>query len=161
MRGANQNQVPDAPTRQDQWFVQASLLNPTGGNIMKHLGAFDKKSGGEVDSDDNKYYPGAVYVDGPISIGGRKTTGNLTLQRIWDRDNDEDCIQHLYDNVGKGRVRVSIRSKDEDGIANGKIFQYLGTLKRVSIPDFDSESGTAALMELEIIIAKYPTIVNG
>ncbi|HEY1247506.1 MAG TPA: hypothetical protein VGE97_00830 [Nitrososphaera sp.] len=161
MARANNTGQPTDPTRQDQWLVTANLLkSKTGKQAWKPrtLGAFDKKTGGEVDSDDNKYYPGGVNIKGPISIGGRITTGNITLQRIWDRTDDEALIYDLVAAVGKGPVTIVVKSKNEDGEASGLPITYNGTLKRVSIPDFDSESGTAALMEIEIIVEGPPSV---
>lgn len=140
-------------TRQDTWIIRCVLKNPTGGTV--NLGVWDKKSGGELDSDDIKYYPGGMVP--PISLGGKKTTGNVTLQRLYDRADDHDRIEQLLTAVGKGHMSIAQRPMDPDGHEYGKSIKYEGTLKRVTLPETDSESTTAAMLEIEVGIAGYPT----
>lgn len=138
----------NAPTRQDTWSIRCSL----NGNS---LGIWDKKSGGALDSDDGKYYPGAMQA--PLALGGRKTTDNVTLSRFYDRHDDHDTINTLLNAVGKGTMSVSQRPMDENGVAYGKSIIYNGKLKRVMVPDTDSESSSIALIEIEIAITGYPS----
>jgi len=134
-------------TRQDTFIVRVHLDgNP--------LGVWDKKTGGELDSDDAKYYPGGMLP--PISLGGKKTTGNVVLQRIYDRLDDHDKINTLLTRVAKGQVTVSQRPMDADGNEYGKSIQYSGKLKRVQVPDVDSEGTTAAMIEIEVQVEGYP-----
>jgi hypothetical protein len=140
-------------TRQDTWIIRCTLKTPTGGTI--NLGVWDKKSGGELDSDDIKYYPGGMVP--PISLGGKKTTGNVTLQRLYDRADDHDKINSLLTAVGKGQMSIAQRPMDPDGHEYGKSIHYVGTLKRVTVPETDSESTSAAMLEIEVGIAGYPT----
>ena len=142
-------------TRQDTWIIRCVLTTPTGGTV--NLGVFDKKSGSELDSDDIKYYPGGMVP--PISLGGKRTTGNVTLQRLYDRIDDHDKINTLFTAVGKGQVKIAQRPMDPDGHEYGKSIQYVGTLKRVQTPDTDSESTSAAMLEIEVGIAGYPVTV--
>jgi hypothetical protein len=141
-----------AGTRQDTWIIRCVLKNATGGTV--NLGIWDKKTGGELDSDDIKYYPGGMVP--PISLGGKKTTGNVTLQRLYDRHDDHDRIMSMLNAVGKGQMTISQKPMDPDGHEYGKAIQYVGTLKRVTVPETDSESTTAAMLEIEIGIAGYP-----
>lgn len=137
------------PTRQDTWFVGVHL----NGNS---LGVWDKKTGGEVDSDDNKYYPGGMAD--AIALGGHGTTGNVTLQRIYDRFDDHEIIAYLFEQAGKGIVTVTQRPLDPDGVGYGKRITYHGILKRVQPPEVDSESTTAALIEIEVTIKGRPSL---
>jgi hypothetical protein len=142
--------VRTAGTRQDTWTITVHLGNTP-------LGIWDKKTGGALDSDDIKYYPGGMVP--PVSLGGKKTTDNVTLQRLYDRHDDHDKINNLLNAVGKGQVKIAQRPMDPDGHPYGKSIQYLGTLKRVLVPEVDSESTSAALIEIEVGIAGYPTMV--
>lgn len=136
--------------RQDTWRIIMHL----NGNSF---GVWDKKSGGEVDSDDTKYYPGGMAP--PISLGGRVTPGNVTLSRIFDRKDDGGKINTLLAAAGKGTVVISQRVLDQDGNPYGSPIIYNGKLKRVSVPDVDSESSTAAMIEIEVSIANPPAAV--
>jgi hypothetical protein len=63
------------PERQDTWLVTAVLEG-------KDLGIFDKKEGGEVDSDENKYPLGGML--GEISLGGRNESQDAAmLELVW------------------------------------------------------------------------------
>jgi hypothetical protein len=139
----------DNPTRQDTWQIRMHLSDP-----QVWLGVWDKKTGGEIDSDETKYNPGAMRD--PISLGGKKTVGNITLQRIYDRVDDHDNIMRLINGVGKRKCRVSVHPMTFFGHNWGKALLYDGVLKRVSLPDVDSESNSAALIEVEITIDGIP-----
>jgi len=138
-----------AGTRQDTFVVRVSLNGVS-------LGIWDKKTGGALDSDDIKYYPGGMLP--PIMLGGKKTTDNITLQRNYDRVDDHDKIGTLLGAVGSGVVDVSQRPMDPDGHEwPGKSVTWTGILKRVMVPDVDSESTTASLVEIEVTISGFPT----
>jgi len=140
----------DAGTRQDTWIITVHLDGVS-------FGIWDKKTGGEVDSDDIKYYPGGMLP--PIMLGGKVTTGNVTLQRLYDRIDDHGKINTLMAAAGRGNVTVAQRPMDPDGNPVGKAITYTGVLKRVSPPDTDSESTTAALYEIEATINGTPSAV--
>lgn len=140
-------QLRNSPTRQDTWLVVIHLE----GNSM---GVWDKKDGGEVDSDDNKYYPGGMVK--PISLGGKVTTGNVTLARIYDRVDDHDKINDWYQAAGHGRITVSQRPLDFNGNPVGRPIIMAGTLKRVLTPAVDSTGTGPAMFEVECIIEGLP-----
>lgn len=139
-----------APTRQDTFAIRVHLNGEA-------MGIFDKKSGGEVDSDTVLYYPGAMGA--PISLGGRRTTGNVTLQREYDRIDDHGQINKWIRAAGRAKVDVAVRPMDIDANEFGKALNYTGTLKRVSFPDVDSESTSAALLEIEVVINGFPSTI--
>jgi hypothetical protein len=133
--------------RQDTWIINVHLNGNT-------LGVWDKKTGGELDSDEVKYYPGGMAM--PQSLGGRRTTGNLTLQRLFDRVDDLSKINTILNAVGKGKVDVAQRVMDLDGNPVGRAVHWTGILKRAQVPDVDSESTTAALLEIEVSVSGFP-----
>ena len=137
-----------AGTRQDTFVIRASLNGVS-------IGIWDKKTGGALDSDDIKYYPGGMVP--PIMLGGKKTTDNITLQRNYDRVDDHDKIGTLLNAVGSGVVDISQRPMDPDRNEIGKSITWTGILKRVMVPDVDSESTTASLVEIEVTISGFPT----
>jgi hypothetical protein len=135
--------------RQDTWIITMHLNG-------QPFGIWDKKTGGEIDSDDNKYYPGGMQP--PLVIGGRRTTGNVTLQRIYDRIDDHGKINTLLAAAGRGgKVDIGQRPLDQDGNGSYKAITYTGILKRVQVPEVDSESSTAAMVEIEVSIDGYPS----
>lgn len=138
------------PTRQDTFIVRVTLNGSS-------LGVWDKKTGGALDSDEVKYYPGGMVP--PISLGGKRTTDNVTLQRNYDRKDDHDKINALFAAAGKGKVSIAQKPMDQDGKEYGRSIVYNGTLKRVQIPDVDAESTAAALVEIEVTISGYPALV--
>jgi len=142
--------VRDSGTRQDTWVVRLTVAGES-------FGVWDKKTGGAVDSDDQKYYPGAMAEQ--ISLGGRKTTDNVTLQRLYDRDDDHARINTLLRAAGKANCTVTQRPMDQEGNEYGRSITYRGKVKRVAVPDVDSESSSAALVEVEISINGFPEAV--
>jgi hypothetical protein len=128
-------------SRLDQYSVTVSL----DGNS---LGVFDKMTGGEIDSEETKYKPGAM---GPqVSLGGSVTVNNVTVSRLYRLDRDKAIEATLKSRVGKGAVKVTKQSLDTDGNAFGTPLVYSGVLKQVTFPEPDSESSAAALVALEI-----------
>lgn len=134
-------------TRQDTYVVRL--------NVAGHdFGIWDKKTGGEFDSDELKYFPGGMRD--PISLGGRRQTGNVTLQRLYDGVDDGTYLNVLLNAVGRGKCEITQRAMDLDGNPYGQAIHYSGIVKRVSVPDVDSESTTAALIEVEATISGAP-----
>jgi hypothetical protein len=142
--------VRDAGTRQDTWVIRLHVDGIP-------FGIWDKKDGGEVDSDDIKYYPGGIVPR--IKLCGMVTTGNVTLQRLYDRIDDHGKINTLIIGAGKAKIIVSQKPMDPDGNEIGKSITYTGKLKRVTPPATDSESTTAALYEIECTINGTPSAV--
>ena len=137
------------PTREDTWKITLTVNGD-------EFGVWDKKTGGDVDSDEVKYYPGNMLP--PISLGGRRTVANVILQREYDLDDDHVKINTLLNLVGSGKVEVVQQPLDVDGLPKTyKGITYLGTLKRVLIPPVDSEATGASLIEVEITVDGYPT----
>lgn len=131
------------PQREDMWLV---IVHLEGNN----LGVWDKKTGGDLDSDDVTYYPGGM-VD-RISIGGRVLPNNLTLSRIYDGVQDHDKINLMLNAVGHGSVKVTQRPMDIDKNPYGASVTWNGILKKVLVPNVDSEATAAAMIEIEVSV---------
>jgi hypothetical protein len=143
------------PTRQDTHRITVRIAHPVNGNMINY-GVYDTRTGGEVDSDDTKYYPGGM--EPPVSLGGRKTVGNVTVSRLYRLGRDHDGVQQLVDSVGRSAMEVSEQPLDKYGNVYGRPIVWTGTLKRVGFPDRDSDAGAAAArIELEMSVEGYPT----
>lgn len=113
----------------------------------RDLGFFDKGSGGEVDSEETKYKPAGLPH---ISLGGSTAVGNVTLQRLYQLGRDDLIESWLMSRAGRGQVTLSKQRLDRDSNPSGKPTVYTGVLKTVTPPDTDSESSSAAMLELEV-----------
>jgi hypothetical protein len=135
--------------RQDTWDVTATLDGVD-------LGTWDKKDGGDIDSDDVSYKPGGMAPR--ISLGGTVNVANVTISRLYDLSRDQLNIHWLISRVGKGWIVVKQTPLDNDGNNNGyDPLTYQGVLKRVGPPPVDSEGTDAALLELEFVPAGLVT----
>jgi hypothetical protein len=143
-------------TRQDTWAITVSVEDVTNPNRpLMPLGVWDKKSGGEVDSEEYKYNPGAMAE--AVSLGGRKITGNVTTSRLYRLVRDhQELTRKMIAGVGKARVVVAQQPLDVDGNAFGRPIVWNGTLKRWTPPEVDSESSDAALVEIEVTAEGQP-----
>lgn len=142
--------VRDAGTRQDTFVIRVTVDGVS-------FGIWDKKTGGDMDSDTTTYYPGAMRAQ--QDLGGRATASNITVQRLYDRFDDHDRINVLLNGAGKAKVTISQRPMDEDENEYGKSIIWNGRLKRVLVPDVDSESSSAALVEIEVAIKGRPVAI--
>src|SRR6185312_5528181 len=133
----------EKPTREDTWVVTLTV-----DGIPQ--GVFDTKTGGEVDSEETKYPPGGMLRE--ISLGGRRTIGNITLTRYCDRVRDWPNIKWLCDRVGAARVSIGQTPLDFAGAPGGKQLGYTGTLKKCQPPEPDSTGNDASKLELECTI---------
>jgi hypothetical protein len=132
-----------APTREDTWLL---TVNVDG----RDLGVFDTLSGGELDSEESKYQPGGMAAE--ISLGGRKTIGNVTIGRYCDRTRDWPLIKWLVARTGAARITIGQTPLDPMGARAGEPLTYTGTLKTVTPPDVDSTGTDAAQLTLEATI---------
>lgn len=142
--------VREAGTRQDTFVVRVTLNGQS-------LGIWDKLDGGDADSDATTYFPGNMRAQ--QDLGGRKTTAPLTLSRLYDRIDDHDKINVLLAARGTGKVTVSQRPLDENENEYGKSITWNGRLKRVKTPAVDSESSSAALIEIEVTVKGSPVAI--
>jgi hypothetical protein len=146
--------MPIEPTRSDTWAVNVELEYD---GAMHDLGIWDKKSGGEVDSEEGKYKPGAMAAT--ISLGGSKNVGNITVSRLYRLVRDhQNLAQRFITAAGRSNVRLKQQPMDIDANPFGRPIVYNGTLKRVTFPEVDSEGTDAALVELEITVEGQPVV---
>lgn len=136
-------------SRQDQYDVTVVVSYK---GEERDLGTWDKMTGGEKDSEETKYRPGAM--GDPLTLGGYSTVGNITVSKLYTLDDVHGYIGWLLDSVGKGDVTVTKQPLDTDGNKNGSPLVYSGKVKQVNPPEADSESSDAALVEMEVSSAK-------
>jgi hypothetical protein len=137
------------PTRSDTWSAHVTIAG-------KDWGIWDGAEGGEVDSEDGKFKPGNMQDE--VSLGGSKTTGNMTMKRLYRLKRDHTQSQSLIDGAGRARVVIVKQPLDVEGIAFGKPFIYRGTLKRVKFPDHDSMSNDPGMLEIEVTCDSPPHV---
>jgi hypothetical protein len=134
--------------RRDQYDITVSV------DGIGNLGTFDTMTGGEVDSEAMTYRPGALGE--AVSLGGTKTTGNVTVGRMMDFGFDLNIAKALIEAVGRRNVTITKIHLDVDRNHYDTTLVYTGKLKAVSFPDVDSESSEAGIMTLEVVIAGVP-----
>jgi len=142
------------PQREDTAAIRV-LVQHVGDTKYTDTGIWDKRAGGELDSQETTYYPGAMADR--ISLGGRVIPGNNTLTRLFRGQRDQDTLGVMFAGVGKALVRVVEQPMDIDGNAYGQPITWNGTLKKVTPPARDSESTNAAMIEIEITTTGRPT----
>jgi len=128
-------------TRQDEYDVRVTVDGI-------NLGTFDTLTGGEIDSEELKYKPGAMAPE--VSLGGTTTTGQVTVTRNYRLVRDHDRVHWLLGRVGRGNVVINKQPLDHDGNAYGRPLVYRGILKRVLPPEHDSNTADAAMIEIEV-----------
>lgn len=143
------------PTRQDTHRITVQIANPNTG-VLSDFGVWDTFSGGDVDSDQNQYYPGGMVP--PVALGGRKTAGNVTVSRLYRLERDHDRMQFLIDAASESKMVVKRQPLDLNGNSYGKALVYRGILKHVTPPDLDSQQSGPALLQLEMTVDGFPTL---
>jgi hypothetical protein len=128
-------------SRADQYDVRVTVDGT-------NLATFDKMTGGEIDSEETTYKPGAMGAR--IALGGSTNVGNVTVSVLYDLSRIHQLMHWLIGRVGKGTIVVNKQPLDTDGNAFGRPLVYSGRLKQVNPPEVDSESSDAALLEIEM-----------
>lgn len=143
-------------TRQDTWQVNLQVEHPHNPGHMIDYQIWDTKTGGEIDSEENLYYPGGMKP--AYSLGGRTVPGQITLSRNYRLQRDHDNIQQLIDAVGKSDVIISMQPMDKYKNHYGSPIVWKGTLKTLTLPEHNSMSTTdPAMIELVCSIEAPPT----
>jgi hypothetical protein len=133
--------------RQDQRNVTVKVQRAD--STWRDLGVFDRKSGGQTDSEETKHRPGGM---GPEeSLGGFVTMENVVVSRVPRPNVDTgDLLGFLRARVGKAQAQVTEQFLDADGNPIGNPQVFGGILKRVTTPEHDSSSSDKAWLELEV-----------
>jgi hypothetical protein len=137
------NQPLARPTREDTWLVTLRVDDVD-------FGVWDRKTGGNADSEEAKYTPGGMATE--VSLGGRQTTENITLSREFDWGRDLPSMGYLLNRRGRGSISIGQQALDIDGNARGNPVTATGTLKAVQMPDHDSSGNDPALVEIECTV---------
>jgi hypothetical protein len=132
-----------AGNRKDQSAVTVTIDG-------EDTGLWEKKTGGAVDSDDTKIYPGGRKA--PESLGGKQLPENVTLTRTFFLDRDLPRIKVWMNRAGKGRVVIKDQALDADDNVFGAPLVQSGKLKMVTPPERDSEGSDAAQVVIEVSI---------
>jgi hypothetical protein len=112
------------------------------------LGTFDTLTGGGVDSDELKYHPGGMAET--ISLGGVDEIDNVVVGRLYRLERDHVIVGSLLASPGKVGMIVVKQPLDPHGNVWGRPLIYIGTCKRCTPPEHDSNAGAdAQIIELE------------
>jgi hypothetical protein len=130
-----------APVRTDQFALTVFVDG-------RALGVFDKLTGGEADSEETKYRPGAMAAQ--LSLGGSTSVSNITVSRAFDPERDGPLLPFLLASRGLKQAVASLQPLDQDRKPYGRPIVRQGKLKTVKSPEHDSEGNAAAMLELEI-----------
>ena len=114
------------------------------------LGIFDKMSGGDSAATTVKYRPGGMVPE--IELGGAKTINDVTVSRLYDLARDHVQAKAIEAKNGKARVTVSQQPLDPFGAPWGAPIIRGGVLKSVKVPEADSMSQNASLLELTVSV---------
>lgn len=128
-------------TRADTYNVTVSINGI-------NFGTFDAMEGGEADSEETVYYPGAMAAH--YSLGGRQTITNVIVRRNYRLGRDHTESDRLQQWRGRVPMVVTKQPLDKEGHAWGKPIVYTGTMKRVAFPNHDSQSNDAGMLEVEM-----------
>lgn len=109
---------------------------------------FTKRTGGLFDSDESKYPAGGMGRH--KALGGPQTEENVTLVGEYEPEDHGDYIDWLVERRGKGVANVTEQPLDVEGNANAKPDTWTGRMKSVNKGDYDSSSGDAREVEIEI-----------
>src|SRR5262245_8063251 len=113
-----------------------------------NMGVWDVMTGGEGDTDELTYKPGGMAP--VVSLGGIVTLGQVVVSRLYRLERDHGRAHWLMDRVGRANVVVNKVVLDANKHAFGKPIVWRGKLKRVTLPEVDSNSTDAATIELEV-----------
>jgi hypothetical protein len=122
-------------------------------------GIWDQKTGGDLDSEERLYYPGAMAA--PYSLGGRILPQNITLIRNYRIHRDHYHVQQLLDAVGKAGVIITMFPMDKYGNTHTPALVWRGTLKTVVLPEHNSETASdPGMIHVVATVESAPTAVG-
>jgi hypothetical protein len=133
--------------RSDLFSVAVTATDPATGE-SRQIGLWDGLSGGELDSEETVYN----------ASGGKTTPGNVVLKRLYDLTRDNPNEAFMLALVGRGDISVSKQPTNSAYAASGRPMSYLGTLKRYTPPEVDSDSSDPAMVEIEVTVKGNPKV---
>ena len=128
-------------SRQDKFLITVTVAGVP-------YGIWDKSTGGERDSDETKYRSGGQ--PNQVALGGPGTVSNVTAERRFLAERDMAVLKALMPLAGKTRATLTKQPLDDNYSPYGPPLTYSGVLKKVTPPEADSMSSSAALIALEI-----------
>jgi hypothetical protein len=136
--------------RADQASITASYTKDDG--TIVDLGIWETWSGGEVDSTEVKYKPGAMKP--AISLGGSKSTNSITIGRTYTLERDHLLRPVLEEGVGSLSLTVSYQplSRNASVPTDAPAIVKTGILKQYTPPELDSDSEDPQKVSLEISV---------
>lgn len=133
-------------TEVTEWQGNAHLVvHAPSGDI--DCGYFQKRSGGDVDSEEAKWGSGGMSSD--VARGGRPTRNNYTLSRAYSPVRDGALYDQLELLRGRSRATVTDLVLDADGnVVESK--PGGGVLKALNRGDYDDTSNNERTFAIEI-----------
>jgi len=123
-----------------------TTLEVKGSDGTTHRYSIDKKSPTKVKAQDKKYRP-ANGLENELSLGGPRSTENVTMMRLYDREVREnetatidETLHWLFSQDGRAAVTVVQQPIDENGHNFGEAIITNGKLIEVEGPEHDSNS---------------------
>lgn len=118
------------------------------------LGLFATKGGGNVTSELTKVYDGGKLR--PDLISGPSEADNITVSRPYDPLRDAGIIASLRQQVGSYTATLSVQQTDRTLRKIGSPTVYPDALLvGLTEPEFNADSGDAAMFELEFAISDF------
>lgn len=129
-----------------EWQGNAHLV-VHGPNGDIDLGYFQKRSGGDVDSEEGKWGSGGMSA--AVARGGRRTRNNVTLSRAYSPSRDGALVDKIDPLIGRARVTGTDLVLD----ANANVVDttpFAGVLKAYNTGDYDDTSNDQRTFTIEI-----------
>lgn len=122
------------------------------------IGVFDKVTGGGRGGTTNSYRLGSM--GNQLQLGGHADNDDLVLERIYQTDRDHLIYPQLLAAASIASAHYHETPLDADGVpftgARGKTITYNGVLMKVTRPDRDANSTSAAVIQLTIAVEGTP-----
>lgn len=117
-------------------------------------GYFARKTGGNISAATSKAFDGGNPV--PDLISAPPEAENVTCERTYDIQRDDEILRRLRPLVGVWRTTVSVTPTDRDLVAAAPPTTYPNALLvGIQEPEVDASSGDPATFALEFAISSY------
>ena len=120
------------------------------GRVLRDLGSFDRKEGGQTSTGANKHRPGGALHN--VVVPGLPNTDDLTISRGYDPVRDGRHVRWLRNRVVRVQVAVWRTGTNLRPLVGERPDVYIGYITQVSPPDYDSDSEDIASFELTIAV---------